>query len=42
MGYWTPMLCGLALMLLPLLVADLALFVASGVLGTAAIVFRHS
>ena len=42
MGYWTPMLCGLALMLLPLFVADLALFVASGVLGTASIVFRHS
>ena len=42
MKYWTPMLCGLALMLLPLFLADLALLVTSAVLGTAAIVFRHS
>lgn len=42
MKYWTPMLCGLALMLLPLFVADLALVISSAVLGTAAIVFRHS
>ena len=42
MGYWTPMLCGLALMLLPLFVADLALFVGSTLLGAAAIVFRHT
>ena len=42
MKYWTPMLCGLALMLLPLFVTDLALLVSSAVLGTAAIVFRHS
>jgi len=42
MKYWTPMLCGLALMLLPLFLADLALVISSAVLGTAAIVFRHS
>jgi hypothetical protein len=42
MRYWTPMLCGLALMLLPLFVADLALLVGSTILGTAAIVFRHT
>jgi hypothetical protein len=42
MGYWTPMLCGLALMLLPLFVADVALLVSSTLLGTAAIVFRHT
>ena len=42
MKYWIPMLCGLALMLLPLFLADLALLVTSAVLGTAAIVFRHS
>jgi hypothetical protein len=42
MRYWTPMLCGLALMLLPLFVADLALIVSSAALGIAAIVFRHS
>ena len=42
MRYWTPMLCGLALMLLPLFVADLALLVASALLGAAAIVFRHT
>ena len=33
MSYWTPMLCGLALMLLPLFVADLALLVGSALLG---------
>ena len=42
LGYWTPMLCGLALMLLPLFVADVALLVGSTLLGTAAIVFRHT
>ncbi len=42
MKYWTPMLCGLALMLLPLFVADLALLASSAILGTAAIVFRHT
>ncbi|HKR53244.1 MAG TPA: hypothetical protein VJR93_02765 [Chthoniobacterales bacterium] len=42
MRYWTPMLCGLALMLLPLFLADLALLITSAVLGTAAIIFRHS
>jgi len=42
MKYWIPMLCGLALMLLPLFLADLALVVTSALLGTAAIVFRHS
>jgi hypothetical protein len=42
MRYWTPMLCGLALMLLPLFVADVALFVGSTVLGIAAVVFRHT
>jgi hypothetical protein len=42
MKYWIPMLCGLALMLLPLFLADLALLVTSAVLGTTAIVFRHS
>jgi len=42
MRYWTPMLCGLALMLLPLFVADVALLVGSTLLGIAAVVFRHS
>jgi hypothetical protein len=42
MKYWIPMLCGLALMLLPLFLADLALLITSAVLGTAAIIFRHS
>lgn len=42
MRYWTPMLCGLALMLLPLFVADLALLISSTLLGIAAIVFRHN
>jgi len=42
MKYWTPMLCGLALMLLPLFLADLALLISSALLGTAAIVFRHN
>jgi hypothetical protein len=42
MRYWTPMLCGLALMLLPLFVADVALLVGSALLGIAAIVFRHT
>lgn len=41
MRYWTPMLCGLGLMLLPLFVADVALLISSAILGTAAIVFRH-
>jgi hypothetical protein len=42
MRYWTPMLCGLGLMLLPLFVADVALLVGSTLLGTAAIVFRDT
>ncbi len=42
MRNWTPMLCGLALMLLPLFVADVALFVGSTLLGIAAVVFRHT
>jgi hypothetical protein len=42
MRYWTPMLCGLALMLLPLFVEDLALLISSALLGAAAIVFRHT
>ncbi len=42
MHYWTPMLCGLALMLLPLFVADLPLLVSSAALGAAAIIFRHN
>ena len=42
MKYWTPMLCGLALMLLPLFLADLALLISSALLGTAAIIFRHN
>ena len=42
MKYWTPMLCGLALMLLPLFLADLALLISSALLGIAAIVFRHN
>jgi hypothetical protein len=42
MRYWTPMLCGLALMLLPLFVADVALLVGSALLGIAAVVFRHT
>ena len=42
MKYWTPMLCGLALMLLPLFLADLALLVSSAILGIAAIAFRHT
>ena len=42
MRYWTPMFCGLALMLLPLFVADVALFVGSTLLGIAAVVFRHT
>jgi hypothetical protein len=42
MRYWTPMFCGLALMLLPLFVADIALVVGSTLLGIAAIVFRHT
>ena len=42
MGYWTPMLCGIALMLLPLFVADGPLLIASALLGTVAIAFRNS
>jgi hypothetical protein len=42
MRYWAPMLCGLALMLLPLFVANIALLVSSAVLGMAAIIFRHT
>src|SRR5436305_6457632 len=42
MRYCTPMLCGLALMLLPLFVADIALLVGNTLLGIAAVVFRHT
>ena len=42
MRHWTPMICGLILMLLPLFVADLALLLTSALLGATAIVFRHS
>lgn len=42
MGHWTPMLCGLALMMLPLFLADLALLIASAVISAAAVVFRNS
>lgn len=42
MHYWTPMLCGLGLMLLPLFVANLALLIGSALLGVTAIIFRHS
>lgn len=42
MRYWTPMLCGLALMMLPLFVADIALLISSALLSTVALVFRHS
>jgi hypothetical protein len=42
MGYWMPMLCGIALMMLPLFVADAPLLIASALVGTIAIVFRHS
>ena len=42
MRHWTPMICGLVLMLLPLFVADLALLLTSALLGATAIVFRHS
>jgi len=42
MRVWTPMICGLGLMLLPLFLADLALLIASLLLGAAAIVFRRS
>lgn len=36
------MLCGLALMMLPLFVADIALLISSALLSTVALVFRHS
>ena len=42
MRQWTPIICGLILMLLPLFVADLALLLMSALLGATAIVFRHS
>jgi hypothetical protein len=42
MRHWTPMICGLILMLLPLFVADLALLLMSALLGATAIIFRHS
>jgi hypothetical protein len=42
MHVWTPMICGLGLMLLPLFLADLALLITSLMLGAAAIVFRRS
>jgi hypothetical protein len=42
MGYWIPMFCGIALMMLPLFVDDMALLVTSAALGAIAIIFRHS
>jgi len=42
MHHWTPMICGLGLMLLPLFVEDLPLLISSVVLSTAAIVFRRT
>jgi len=42
MHYWTPMLCGLGLMLLPLFLANLTLMITSVVLGATAVIFRHS
>jgi hypothetical protein len=42
MRYWTPMICGLALMMVPLFLANLALLLVSAVLGATAIVFRHT
>ncbi|PZR78786.1 MAG: hypothetical protein DLM52_02360 [Chthoniobacterales bacterium] len=42
MGYWTPMLCGIALMLLPLLLADAPLLVVSAALTGTAIIFRRN
>lgn len=42
MSCWTPMVCGIALMMLPLFLANAALLITSTVLGTVAIVFRHS
>lgn len=42
MHCWTPMLCGIGLMMLPLFLTNLALLISSAVLSIAAIVFRHS
>lgn len=42
MHHWTPMICGLGLMLLPLFVEGAALFISSVVLSAAAIVFRRA
>jgi hypothetical protein len=42
MGYWIPMFCGIALMMLPLFIDDLPLVITSTVLGAIAIVFRNS
>lgn len=40
--YWTPMLCGLGLMLIPLFVDGLALLIVSLLLGATAFIFRHT
>jgi hypothetical protein len=42
MSCWMPMLCGIGLMMLPLLLEDVPLVIASSVLGLAAIIFRHN
>jgi hypothetical protein len=42
MGHWTPMFCGLALMMLPLFVADVPLLITSATVGGIAIIFRHN
>jgi hypothetical protein len=42
MGYWVPMFCGIALMMLPLLVDDLPLLITSAALGAVAVIFRHN
>lgn len=42
MHCWAPMVCGIALMMLPLFVTDLALLIMSALLSATAIVFRHN
>lgn len=42
MHHWTPMICGLGLMLLPLFVEDVALLISSILLSATAIVFRRT
>lgn len=41
MACWSPMLCGLGLVLLPLVLTGTALLIASMVLTSTAMVFRH-